>query len=80
MANVIHVMADTSTDADDRLPPGARVEVRQSFDAGWARGFEIVAAAEQGYEVRRRSDGTVLPVTFALDQVRRERKRDTWWF
>lgn len=63
------------------LQVGDKVEVRRRFDAQWARGFEIVDVADDGYRVRRTSDGEVLPVTFAPDDVREARKRanDFWW-
>lgn len=64
------------------LPPGTRVEVRNRFDATWARGFEIVGADDGGYRVRRLSDGAELPTVFADHDVRIERKRtnDMWWY
>ncbi|HYF44720.1 MAG TPA: hypothetical protein VD926_00825 [Acidimicrobiales bacterium] len=68
-----------STPVDDVLPPGTRVEVRRRFDQHWSRGFEIVERCETGYRLRRLSDGTVLPVEFAEADVRRERKKQTWW-
>jgi len=34
---------------------------------------------EAGYVIRRLSDGSVLPVPLPLDDVRRERRRQTWW-
>jgi hypothetical protein len=60
------------------------VEVRSRFDRAWARGFEVAeqVAEECGlrYRVRRRSDGSVLPVLFEDDEVRAERpKNDMWW-
>jgi hypothetical protein len=63
---------------------GTRVEVRAKFDRAWARGFEVVevvADPTPGYRIRRRSDGSVLPVLFAEDDVREERKRTNtmWW-
>lgn len=67
---------------------GTRVEVRNRFDAGWARGFEIAdvadvvdptSAPEARYRVRRRSDGSVLPVDFAEDELREDKRRQTWW-
>jgi hypothetical protein len=67
-----------------RVKPGTRIEVRARFDQAWARGFEV--AEEVGdigavrYRVRRRSDGSVLPVLFGADEVREERrKNDMWW-
>jgi hypothetical protein len=66
--------------ADD-LSPGDKVEVRRRFDAQWARGFEIVESTDDGYRVRRVSDGEVLPAEFSEDDVRAARKRanDFWW-
>jgi hypothetical protein len=31
------------------------------------------------YQVRRRSDGSILPVTFSEADLREENKRGTWW-
>jgi hypothetical protein len=63
-----------------RLHPGTRVEVHSRFEDRWSNGFEVAEATETGYRVRRLSDGAVLPGEFADDDVRRERKRETWWF
>jgi hypothetical protein len=66
-----------------RVEAGTRVEVRSRFDATWARGFEVVEPTQddQGYVIRRRSDGSILPVVFAREEVRVERRRtdDMWW-
>jgi len=63
--------------------PGTHVEVRQRFDARWSRGFEIAEACDadgsQQYKLRRRSDGSILPVMFDEDDLREERRRSTWW-
>ncbi len=61
------------------LAAGTRVEVRNGFDGGWSRGFTVVAATSRGYRLRRRSDGTVLPTTFAVTDVRHEHNRSLWW-
>ncbi len=64
----------------ETIAPGTRVEVFSRFDRSWARGFEIEAFEGTGYRLRRRSDGAVLPVLFAADDVRVERKRQgLWW-
>lgn len=72
-----------STAADDpaseRLHVGARVEVRIGFDQSWARGFEVAEDLGDGYRIRRRSDGSVLPAVFADETVRKEHKRSMWW-
>jgi hypothetical protein len=64
------------------VEPGMAVEVRTRFDGHWSRGFEVVAATEDGYRVRRLSDGIELPTQIAHQDVRlpRERKRGTWWY
>jgi len=64
---------------------GTRVEVRTRFESSWTRGFEIVdrvgevESGEALYKVRRRSDGSILPVEFAEHELREERRRGTWW-
>jgi hypothetical protein len=64
------------------LELGTRVEVRRRFDQRWARGFEVAEVIEDdGYRLRRLSDGTVLPTSFDADDVRSERKKQgLWWY
>jgi hypothetical protein len=73
---------DEAASADGRhlLREGTRVEVRTGFDRSWANGFTIEAVLDDGYRVRRRSDGEVLPARFSFDDVRRERKNSMWWY
>ena len=67
--------------------PGTRVEVRSRFESKWSRGFEVAdlvdpgpaATGEAMYKVRRRSDGSILPVTFAEADLREENRRSMWW-
>ena len=66
------------------MQSGTRVEVRSRFDQQWARGFEVVEAIEgasPGYVIRRRSDGSILPLVFMLEEVREERRHanNMWW-
>lgn len=62
------------------LHPGTRVEVRNRFDGSWAPGFELAELVDdQVWQVRRLSDGIVLPRPFPHEEVRRERRRQTWW-
>ena len=72
----------TDVEAVETLPAGTAVEVRTGFDASWARGFEVIDHADDGYRLRRLSDGMELPVTFDAGAVRPERKRgnDMWWY
>ena len=66
---------------DERLEPGTKVEVRQRFDQHWSRGFEVAEAVDDGYRLKRLSDGSVLPVVFDDDEVRPEKKKSgLWWY
>lgn len=62
------------------LAPGTRVEVRKRLDGDWARGFEVISVDAEGYRLRRLSDGGELPLRFHEDDVRKEKKRGTWWY
>ncbi|MDQ3147050.1 MAG: hypothetical protein M3R01_09005 [Actinomycetota bacterium] len=54
--------------------------MRTHFDRSWARGFEVAQADNAtAYQVRRLSDGSVLPKVIAADDVRRERRSSMWW-
>lgn len=64
-----------AADGGGRLPVvGAAVEVRQRYTEQWAGGFEVarvdLSGAEPALALRRRSDGSVLPATFPLSEVR----------
>lgn len=72
-----------STDAPvtaELLAVGTLVEVRSRFDQHWARGFEVASHRGAEYELRRLSDGELLPVDFCSEAVRKERKKSTWWY
>jgi hypothetical protein len=78
MGESLLVLADE--EYDEPMKPGTKVEVRQRFDDRWTRGFEVVEDTGEGLRIRRLSDGTVLPVHFARDEVRREKKQGMWWY
>jgi hypothetical protein len=61
-------------------PPGigTKVEVRTRFDGSWSRGFEIAEVEDDGYRVKRMTDGAVLPSVFGDHEVRRERRTTSW--
>jgi hypothetical protein len=52
------------------LAVGTPVEVRNRFCASWSDDFEIAERAGNGYRVKRRSDGYVLPTVFGPGEVR----------
>ena len=65
------------------LSSGTRVEVRKRFDDTWARGFEVVEETDEGYRLRRLSDGSELPLIIPRDDVRGEKDRrhaSMWWY
>lgn len=64
----------------DTLSAGDKVEVRRKFDAQWAQGFEVAETTANGFRLRRLSDGEILPVEFPERDVRKEsRRNDFWW-
>ncbi len=69
-------------DEDGAVQRGTAVEVRNRFEGQWTRGFEVVSVTDDGYRVRRLSDGAELPTVFVHDDVRAEKKRtnDMWWY
>ena len=76
-------MADASAVdlvVEEFVKPGMRVEVRSRFDDSWARGFEVAEVLADGYRLRRLSDLSVLPVEFSFDDVRKERKKQGFWW
>jgi hypothetical protein len=44
------------------------------FSGSWISGFEIATGRDDGYELRRHSDQSVLPKTFPIDDLRVERR------
>ncbi len=63
------------------LAAGTRVDVRSRYVGSWSRGFEVAERVDDdGYRVRRLSDGAVLPDLFDEEELRPERRRnDFWW-
>lgn len=52
------------------IAPGARVEVRNHFEGGWAKGFEVVDEHDGAVRLRRVSDGAELPQWFGPTDLR----------
>ena len=57
------------------LRPETSVSIRNSLDGQWSRGFTVVEVDAQGYRVRRRSDGHLLPHAFPHRDVIPDRDR-----
>ena len=62
------------------LAPGTAVDVRNRYQGTWVRGFEVAEFTEDGYRIRRLSDGSVLSELFSRDDVRRQRSRQGFWW
>src|SRR3954463_1276026 len=46
---------------DSLMDIGDRVELHSKFTDKWVAGFEVAAVVDGGYQVRRLSDGRLLP-------------------
>jgi hypothetical protein len=62
------------------LEPGTKVDVRNRYQGTWVRGFEVADMTDEGYRIRRLSDGSVLGELFSRDDLRRERSRQGFWW
>jgi hypothetical protein len=63
----IHAELDIRTDP---IPVGAAVEVRSRFDDRWTHGFSVATVRDGAYQLRRLSDGSILPAWFPSAMVR----------
>ena len=63
------VTASTPTTAP-AIPVGMQVELRSRFDDRWTHGFSIAVCGDGEYQVRRLSDGCVLPAWFPAEMLR----------
>ena len=71
--------SDSQQTTDTTFPAGTPVDVRSRFVGEWSRGFEVVDRLETGYLLRRASDHTILPSTFAAEDVRPQRRSSGLW-
>ena len=55
----------------DVVEVGAAVIVRTRYLGSWAGGFEVAEVLDDGYRLRRLSDGDVLPDVIEFDDVKR---------
>jgi hypothetical protein len=60
----------TTSDTRPAIPVGVRVELRSRFDDRWTHGFAIAVCGHEEYQVRRLSDGHVLPAWFPAAMLR----------
>ena len=71
---------ERDTSARAPLAAGTKVDVRNRYQGTWVRGFEVAECTPEGYRIRRLSDGSTLGELFSRDDVRRERKRQGFWW
>lgn len=71
-------MSDAEATAEAALEPGTRVEVRDTFEGKWHRGFVVEEVDGNGYRLRRSSDDSLLP-WLPKESVRKERRNSMWW-
>ena len=57
---------------------GDSVEVHISYNDSWSTGFEVAAVVAGGYQIRRLSDGFLLPTPTGPDDVRLAGRSPTW--
>jgi hypothetical protein len=62
------------------LAVGTAVDVRNRYQGTWVRGFEVAESTDEGYRLRRLSDGSILPEWFSRDDIRRQRSRQGYWW
>lgn len=60
----------SSTTTPAMIPVGVRVELRSRFDDRWTHGFAVAECGEGEYQLRRLSDGAVLPAWFPAQMLR----------
>ncbi len=72
--------AQEAAEAATPLAAGSRVDVRSRFVGAWTHGFEVAERVEDGYRIRRLSDGSVLSEILGFDEVRPERRKSDWWW
>jgi uncharacterized protein YdiU (UPF0061 family) len=56
------------------MAPGTPVAVFNRFSASWVGGFEIATTHDDGYQLVRLSDRSVVPKTFRSEDLRAQRR------
>ena len=68
----LSVLTEQQVDLRESAPMsvGDPVEVLSRFDSRWLRGFSVAVVGPDAYQLRRLSDGAVLPAWFPTSHVR----------
>jgi len=72
-------MAEQRTTSRPWLDAGTAVDVRNRFVGTWSNGFEVADHVNEGYVIRRSSDGAILPDVVGRDDVQPDRRRWGMW-
>ena len=73
-------MVEQRTTSRTPLGVGSAVDVRNRFVGTWSDGFEVAEHVNDGYLIRRSSDGAILPDVLGQNEVRPDRhKHGMWW-
>jgi hypothetical protein len=67
------LMNATDTATTVTLRKGTEVEVLTRYERHWTTGFEIAAVHDDRFQLRRHSDGAVLPASFSARELRPRR-------
>jgi hypothetical protein len=67
--------SDTSGSLSRGPEVGELVEVATRFTGSWSRGFVVAGVEHHAYQLRRLSDGHVLPISFSVHELRADRRR-----
>jgi hypothetical protein len=72
---------DSRKTSSKEIEPGTRVDVRSRYVGTWSRGFVVAEHVQgDGYRVRRVSDGSILPEPLSSDEIRPERRKQSFWW
>ena len=74
--NEVPGLPATATESPAHFTVGTRIYVRTRYLGEWSGGFEVAEVLDDGYRIRRTSDGYDFPDVFPFDDVRLERRRD----
>ena len=67
---MVRSSAERSVVPHARIHIGTYVVVRNRYVGTWSRGFKVAEEVDDGYLIRRVSDGAVLPEVIGHDEVR----------
>ena len=66
----------TATESTAHFEVGTRIYVRTRYLGEWSGGFVVAEVLDDGYRIRRTSDGHDFSDVFPFDDVRLERRQD----